>query len=470
MEGTCPLCQRQRWSLVQRRIRRRKLRLCLERRIAAGSAASISTEGSVGHEFAPMRSEPQPKRRGRPRRYPKEMRIRVVAGEIVNSPVAESDSAGTPVPGNSVKDLSVVDLISHASRGEGMEVDCEDSHVGSDSLKSTPAEDSGDLTSSFEQVPEKGKKRGVSLRALTALDHASCRSSRPRAWTKDAIEEVTGLFPQMSPKSVVAETLRVLDIAREAERWTQTMKSDLWRQIKVGVNVAKIAVQRLVEYILKCTEPTDEVKANNLALEREIIKLHREMDVLRRERMSLKDQRAGRIVANTTRLVLDDRPDSCAGKLRIGVVHDGGSVEPGGLESCDVTPYCKGLSSSSTDRGAPISIVSKISEKLSLGLVAISEPNCVPDNDRWLASNDSPPSAAITWQWSQSRVPCSPRWRGTRFVAMDWGEMIVVSCYFPPSLSDGKFSRDLYELENKLLGVTGCPVIITGDFNARAPA
>ncbi|XP_018369084.1 PREDICTED: uncharacterized protein LOC108765069 [Trachymyrmex cornetzi] len=98
-------------------------------------------------------------------------------------------------------------------------------------------------------------------------------------------------------------------------------------------------------------------------------------------------------------------------------------------------------------------LVSKISEKLSLGLVAISEPNCVPDNDRWLASNDSPPSAAITWQWSQSRVPCSPRWRGTRFVAMDWGEMIVVSCYFPPSLSDGKFSRDLYELENKLLGI-----------------
>lgn len=64
------------------------------------------------------------------------------------------------------------------------------------------------------------------------------------------VKEVIGLFPQMSPKSVMAETLRVLDMAREAERRTQTMKGDLRRQIKVGVNVAKIAVQRLMSDIV----------------------------------------------------------------------------------------------------------------------------------------------------------------------------------------------------------------------------
>ncbi|EGI67663.1 hypothetical protein G5I_03708 [Acromyrmex echinatior] len=102
---------------------------------------------------------------------------------------------------------------------------------------------------------------------------------------------VTGLFPQMSPKSVVAETLRVLDIAGEAERRTQTMNGALRRQIKVGVNVAKIAVQCFVSDITKSSGPSDEIRANNLALEREVVRLRCEMDVLSRERdVSLRDQ------------------------------------------------------------------------------------------------------------------------------------------------------------------------------------
>ena len=67
-------------------------------------------------------------------------------------------------------------------------------------------------------------------------------------------------------------------------------------------------------------------------------------------------------------------------------------------------------------------------------------------------------------------MPCSSRWRGTRFAAVDWGDMIVVSCYFPPSLSDGEFLRDLRELEAKMREVIGRPIIVLGDFNVRAPA
>ena len=66
------------------------------------------------------------------------------------------------------------------------------------------------------------------------------------------------------------------------------MNGALRRQIKIGVNVAKIAVQRLVSDIAK--GPSDEIKANNLALEIEVVKLRREMDILRRERVSLRDQ------------------------------------------------------------------------------------------------------------------------------------------------------------------------------------
>ena len=41
-----------------------------------------------------------------------------------------------------------------------MDVDRVESQMESDSLESTPAEDTGNLTSSFEALPKKGKKRG----------------------------------------------------------------------------------------------------------------------------------------------------------------------------------------------------------------------------------------------------------------------------------------------------------------------
>jgi len=115
-------------------------------------------------------------------------------------------------------------------------------------------------------------------------------------------------------------------------------------------------------------------------------------------------------------------------------------------------------------------LIAKVSEEFDLGLVAVSEPNRVPVSDRWLASTDTPPSAAVTWQWSRWRMPCSPRWRGRRFAAVDWGDVIVVSCYFPPSLGDGEFLRDLNELGVRVREVPGRPIFILGDFNARSPA
>ncbi|XP_018377266.1 PREDICTED: uncharacterized protein LOC108770270 [Trachymyrmex cornetzi] len=203
--------------------------------------------------------------------------------------------------------------------------------TGGDPMPSISMEDSGDLSSSFDQVPKKGKKRGrkpkgsncpgahamskisskrldyeddewdrtdffkISKRAGHGLKKrkglVKCQlDDRLSSCQKDAIEEVTALFPQMSPKSVMAETLRVLETAGEAERRTQSIKGDLRRQIKVGVNVAKIAVQRLVSEISRSTEPTDEIRANNLALEREVIKLRREVDNLRRERGAMREQ------------------------------------------------------------------------------------------------------------------------------------------------------------------------------------
>ncbi|EGI70783.1 hypothetical protein G5I_00415 [Acromyrmex echinatior] len=313
--------------------RRKELRLILDRTevdvLAGASAEDSVASGSASPDGVLRRKRERPRKK----RYPKEMRIRVVAGEIVNSPVADSGSAGTPAPGGAGmnRDTGVVDFTLLASSDAGRVVDRAGPRSDSASLGSTPVEDAGDLSSSFEQIPYKGKKRGRKLKGSNAPgSHALTKISSKRLdleddeWDREdffkvskkgspgmkkrkglvecglddrlsssqktAVEEVTGLFPQMSPKSVVAETLRVLDIAGEAERKTVSMNGALRRQIKVGVNVAKIAVQRLVADITKCSGPSDEARANNLALEREVIKLRREMDILRREKISLRDQ------------------------------------------------------------------------------------------------------------------------------------------------------------------------------------
>ena len=78
--------------------------------------------------------------------------------EIVNSPVADKGAVGTSAPGGfgPIGNTEVVDLTLPASSDEGMEVDRAGSR--SVSLGSTLVEDYGELSSSFEQVPYKGKK------------------------------------------------------------------------------------------------------------------------------------------------------------------------------------------------------------------------------------------------------------------------------------------------------------------------
>ncbi|KYN38429.1 hypothetical protein ALC56_07205 [Trachymyrmex septentrionalis] len=75
-----------------------------------------------------------------------------------------------------------------------------------------------------------------------------------------------------------------------------------------------------------------------------------------------------------------------------------------------------------------------------LGLVAVSEPHSIRGGC-WLFSSDVPPMAALAWQYSN--VPCSPLFRGEGFVAVEWGELVVFSCYFSPNLPDAEFERGL---------------------------
>ncbi|KAI4472786.1 hypothetical protein M0804_015611 [Polistes exclamans] len=59
--------------------------------------------------------------------------------------------------------------------------------------------------------------------------------------------------------------------------------------------------------------------------------------------------------------------------------------------------------------------------------------------------------------------------RGLYFVAVKWGDSLVVSVYFPPSENLNSFSRLLDELEELLGTFPAIPALVAGDFNARFP-
>ena len=311
---------------------RKELRLCLDPRevdaVASTSAEDSAAPGSAS--FGRVLRSGRGLRILEVKKHPSERNIKVVASEIVNSPVPTGSGSAGGGP-NLVRVAGVADHTVPPSSDEWMSVDCAGSRVGSPSLASTSVGVDGELSSSFDDIPHKGKKRGRKPKGSNAPgSHAVSRMSSKRlecdddewdgegfcslsnkklqglkkrrglvecnlddrltAAQKTAVEEVTGLFPQMSPKSMVVDTLRKLDIAGDAERKTQSMNGALRRQIKVGINVAKVAVQQLLAVIDKSAEPTDVIRANNLALEEEVAKLRKEMDSLRSERASLKKE------------------------------------------------------------------------------------------------------------------------------------------------------------------------------------
>ena len=107
---------------------------------------------------------------------------------------------------------------------------------------------------------------------------------------KTAVDEITYLFPQMSPKTIMTETLRVLDAASSAQKKTSTMKGDLRRQIIIGVEVARQAVQQLAVNSARAQEPAEVMSGRCLQLEREVASLKRQMEMIQKDRDSLLEQ------------------------------------------------------------------------------------------------------------------------------------------------------------------------------------
>ncbi|KAI4472797.1 hypothetical protein M0804_015605 [Polistes exclamans] len=101
-------------------------------------------------------------------------------------------------------------------------------------------------------------------------------------------------------------------------------------------------------------------------------------------------------------------------------------------------------------------------------LAIVSEPWWVPPRDEKLFSSlgGSPLSAIVAGKGERT---CSLVRRGLYFVAVKWGDSLVVSVYFPFSENLNSFSRLLDELEELLGTFPAIPALVAGDLNARFP-
>ncbi|XP_011633759.1 uncharacterized protein LOC105424946 [Pogonomyrmex barbatus] len=80
-----------------------------------------------------------------------------------------------------------------------------------------------------------------------------------------------------------------------------------------------------------------------------------------------------------------------------------------------------------------------------IGLGVAAEPYNVPDHPCWVA--DRLGSMAIHWRAFDASPPASFVEAGNGFVAVEWGAIVVVGCYCPPSLSLAQFEDYLDGLE-----------------------
>ncbi|KAI4475431.1 hypothetical protein M0804_014321 [Polistes exclamans] len=122
-------------------------------------------------------------------------------------------------------------------------------------------------------------------------------------------------------------------------------------------------------------------------------------------------------------------------------------------------------------RTVPEAKIARLQKTRSFRLVGI-DPSLnmtfwVPPSDvKWFSSLERAPLSAVLI--GESGRPCSLVHRGNFFVAVKWGDSLVLSVYFPPSEVISEYCRLLDELEELLGRFPTSPVLVTSDFNARA--
>lgn len=105
--------------------------------------------------------------------------------------------------------------------------------------------------------------------------------------------------------------------------------------------------------------------------------------------------------------------------------------------------------------------------ELGISLAIIAEPYKVPTrHPHWFGSTDG--SVACTWRFAGEDVTCSPLAAGDNFVAVSWDDMVIVGVYLSPRMNRAEFEAGLDRVEEFIRTQMPKPVLIAGDFNAKA--
>lgn len=92
------------------------------------------------------------------------------------------------------------------------------------------------------------------------------------------------------------------------------------------------------------------------------------------------------------------------------------------------------------------------------------QPRGSPDTDRCRSSTNASSQIFIT---ETAQLAVVEHFRGSGFVGINKGGLVIVSCYLPPSLTNGQYAAILGDLETELASFMQVSVVVGGDFNAR---
>lgn len=104
----------------------------------------------------------------------------------------------------------------------------------------------------------------------------------------------------------------------------------------------------------------------------------------------------------------------------------------------------------------------------SIQMAVVSEPYYVPPRDNW--AGDVTGTAAIVSANSVGSPIMTVLKRDSGYVAVQWGEFVVVSVYFSPNKTVAEFEEFLDRLGTLIARTMPNPVLVAGDFNAKSSA
>lgn len=101
------------------------------------------------------------------------------------------------------------------------------------------------------------------------------------------------------------------------------------------------------------------------------------------------------------------------------------------------------------------------------GIGIVAEPYRVrPSNPCWATNNTG--SVAITWRREDGSPPCKKVGEGRACTVVEWGPLWVIGVYLPPSVDSAIFGDLLDEIAILVQGRLPDPIVVAGDFNAKA--